>query len=257
MQSIFKFLFVLISLLCCIPSSNAQNTTVVTESLDNNDDEKIYVYVGEWPEFPGGNEARNKFLSQNIDYPLEAEMKGIEGRSIIGFTVKKTGDITDVKVLKSAGYAPLDSEAVRVVRIMPRWKPGKNNGVAVNTKHKVDVVYKIPPGVYFRNLSCDSSKFSPGSYPVYGTKQPYEFQRATQSILNRLDNPSVAGELSISFTITKDNKLTDLSVLKSTDPSLEKEVLNIIKQLSEGWKAGLKNGKPIQAKYQADFLFKI
>ncbi|MDF2457133.1 MAG: TonB family protein [Cytophagaceae bacterium] len=107
------------------------------------EDNTIYTYVGEWPEFPGGNAERNKFLSKHLVYPRDAERKGIEGRVIIGFTVEKTGEIVDVKILKGVSES-MDNEAMRVVKMMPKWKPGKNNGVAVRTRHKVDVVYKLP-----------------------------------------------------------------------------------------------------------------
>ena len=111
--------------------------------IGSGEDNKIYTYVGEWPEFPGGNAERNKFLSKNLVYPRDAERKGIEGRVIIGFTVEKTGEIVDVKILKGVSES-MDNEAMRVVKMMPKWKPGKNNGVAVRTRHKVDVVYKLP-----------------------------------------------------------------------------------------------------------------
>jgi periplasmic protein TonB len=111
--------------------------------IGGGEDNKLYTYVGEWPEFPGGNAERNKFLSKNLVYPRDAERKGIEGRVIIGFTVEKTGEIVDVKILKGVSES-MDKEAERVVKMMPKWKPGKNNGVPVRTRHKVDVVYKLP-----------------------------------------------------------------------------------------------------------------
>ncbi|MDB5272614.1 MAG: TonB family protein [Chitinophagaceae bacterium] len=111
--------------------------------IGSGEDNKIYTYVGEWPEFPGGPAERNKFLSKNLVYPRDAERKGIEGRVIIGFTVEKTGEIVDVKILKGVSES-MDKEAERVVKMMPKWKPGKNNGVAVRTRHKVDIVYKLP-----------------------------------------------------------------------------------------------------------------
>jgi protein TonB len=111
--------------------------------IGNGEDNKVYSYVGEWPEFPGGRAELNKFLSKNVVYPRDAEKKGLEGRVIVSFTVEKTGEIIDVKILKGVSES-LDKEAIRVVKMMPKWKPGKNNGVAVNVKHKVDIVYKIP-----------------------------------------------------------------------------------------------------------------
>jgi len=134
-----------------IGDQNQEGAKSLTEAITDGsggdgiapEDNKIYTYVGEWPEFPGGNAERNKFLSKHLVYPRDAERKGIEGRVIIGFTVEKTGEIVDVKILKGVSES-MDKEAERVVKMMPKWKPGKNNGVAVRTRHKVDVVYKLP-----------------------------------------------------------------------------------------------------------------
>ncbi|HSZ72894.1 MAG TPA: TonB family protein [Cytophagaceae bacterium] len=111
--------------------------------IGSGEDNNIYTYVGEWPEFPGGDEARFKFLQKNLVYPRDAERKGIEGRVIVGFTVEKTGEIVDVKILKGVSES-MDKEAERVVKMMPKWKPGKNNGVPVRTRHKIFISFKLP-----------------------------------------------------------------------------------------------------------------
>ena len=128
--------------------ASAQSESPANEGIEGikgtpiNDSTVVYTYVGEWPSFPGGNQARNKFLADNINYPRAAEKKGIEGRVIIAFIIEKDGTITNVELLKGV-EASLDEEAMRVVKLMPRWNPGKNNGEPVRTKHKVDVVYKL------------------------------------------------------------------------------------------------------------------
>ncbi|MBC7485178.1 MAG: energy transducer TonB [Cytophagaceae bacterium] len=106
------------------------------------DPNKVYNYVGEWPEFPGGKGELNKFLSKNVVYPRDAEKKGLFGKVIVSFTVEKTGEIIDVKILKGVSES-LDKEAIRVVKLMPKWKAGKNNGVPVNVKFKVDINYTM------------------------------------------------------------------------------------------------------------------
>jgi len=125
--------------------ASAQSESPANEGIKGipiNDSTVVYTYVGEWPSFPGGNGARNRFLSENIVYPRAAEKKGIEGRVIVSFIIEKDGTITNVELLKGV-EASLDEEAMRVVKLMPRWNPGKNNGEPVRTKHKVDVVYKL------------------------------------------------------------------------------------------------------------------
>jgi protein TonB len=91
------------------------------------------------PEFPGGQEAMMKFISSNINYPEDMAEAGVGGKVFIEFVVRADGSITDVRVLRGIPAAPsLDSEAVRVVKAMPKWIPGQQGG------KPVDVVYRLP-----------------------------------------------------------------------------------------------------------------
>lgn len=104
--------------------------------------DEIFVVVENQPEFPGGDEALNKFLSDSIRYPVEAQDKGIQGRVICNFIVMKDGSISDVQVVH--GVDPLlDAEAVRVLKLMPNWKPGTHRGEAVNVRYTLPVVFRL------------------------------------------------------------------------------------------------------------------
>ncbi len=107
------------------------NRDSVKIMADKAPDDKVYTFVEEMPEFVGGKVAREKYLLENTRYPEHAKRKKIEGTSYIGFTVKKDGSISDVK-LKRGSNEELDREAIRVVREMPNWIPGHQNGKAVN-----------------------------------------------------------------------------------------------------------------------------
>ena len=103
---------------------------------------KVFDVVEEMPSFPGGPGALMSFLSGNIKYPVVAEENGIQGRVIVAFVVERDGSITDVRVVKSVDQS-LDKEAVRVVKSMPRWIPGKQNGSAVRVKYTVPVTFRL------------------------------------------------------------------------------------------------------------------
>ena len=103
---------------------------------------KVFDVVEEMPSFPGGQGALMSFLNSNIKYPVVAQENGVQGRVIIGFVVERDGSITDVKVMRSVDPS-LDREAQRVVKAMPRWKPGKQNGSAVRVKYTVPVVFRL------------------------------------------------------------------------------------------------------------------
>ena len=103
---------------------------------------KVFDVVEEMPHFPGGAAALQAFLSSNTKYPVVAQENGVQGRVIVSFVVERDGSITDVRVIRSVDPS-LDREASRVVRSMPRWSPGKQNGSAVRVKYTVPVVFRL------------------------------------------------------------------------------------------------------------------
>lgn len=94
------------------------------------EEEKVYTWVQVKPSYPGGEEARLKWLRENLEYPQQAVADEIQGLVQVGFVVEKDGSITNVKVVQSA-HSTLDREAVRLVKAMPKWIPGKQNGNTV------------------------------------------------------------------------------------------------------------------------------
>lgn len=105
-------------------------------------EEKVFDVVEQMPDFPGGMSALMQYLSKHIKYPVIAEENGIQGRVIVTFVVEKNGSITDVQVIKSVDPS-LDKEAVRVVKSMPHWIPGKQNGSAVRVKYTLPVTFRL------------------------------------------------------------------------------------------------------------------
>ena len=103
---------------------------------------KVFDVVEQMPSFPGGPSALMQFLSSNIKYPVVAEENGVQGRVVCTFVVERDGSITDVRVIKSVDPS-LDKEAVRVVKSMPKWIPGKQNGSAVRVKYTVPVTFRL------------------------------------------------------------------------------------------------------------------
>ena len=103
---------------------------------------KVFDVVEEMPSFPGGNAALMSYLNSNTKYPVVAQENGVQGRVIISFVVERDGSISDVKVARSVDPS-LDREAQRVVKSMPRWTPGKQNGQTVRVKYTVPVVFRL------------------------------------------------------------------------------------------------------------------
>lgn len=110
---------------------------------EEEEEEVIFVVVESMPEFPGGQQALFKYINENVKYPVIAQENGIQGRVICQFVVNKDGSIVDIEVVRSGGDPSLDKEAVRVIKSMPKWKPGKQRGKPVRVKFTVPINFKL------------------------------------------------------------------------------------------------------------------
>lgn len=104
--------------------------------------EEIFTWAEEMPKFPGGDGELLSFFTKNIIYPEIARRAQVEGKVVLSFVVDKNGDVKDVQVAKGIG-AGCDEEAMRVLKNMPRWTPGKQNGKTVLTRILMPVVFKL------------------------------------------------------------------------------------------------------------------
>ena len=115
----------------------------VEAPVEEEEEEVVFVVVETMPEFPGGQGELMKYLASNVKYPVIAQENGIQGRVICQFVVNKDGSIVDVVVARTSGEPSLDKEAVRVIKSMPKWKPGKQRGKAVRVKYTVPVNFRL------------------------------------------------------------------------------------------------------------------
>lgn len=119
---------------------------VETESIEieeDDSDDAIYKVVEKMPEFPGGSQAMFKYLAENIQYPAIAKENNIQGRVVCSFTVNKDGSLSNIEVVLSGGDASLDKEAVRVIKSMPKWKPGMQLGKPVRVQYTIPVKFQL------------------------------------------------------------------------------------------------------------------
>lgn len=129
-----KRILLLSTLLLTVFQLAAQQDTVKQEM--------IYDMPEIMPEFIGGADALDDFLKKNLVYPSEAKAKGIQGKVYVQFVVEKDGSITNVVVRRSA-HALLDAEAVRVVKLMPAWKPGMVRGKKVRVRYTLPITFSL------------------------------------------------------------------------------------------------------------------
>ena len=109
---------------------------------EEEEDAPVFFIVEDMPEFPGGEVELRKYIAKSVKYPVIAQENGIQGRVYISFVVSKKGEVTEVKVAR--GVDPnLDKEAIRVVKAMPKWKPGKQRGKAVKVSYTVPINFVL------------------------------------------------------------------------------------------------------------------
>lgn len=121
-----------------VEAANKLSSRANKASNSSVSDDKVYNVVEQMPSFPGGDGAMMSWIKSHVQYPPEAREKGLQGRVLVKFVVEKDGSLSNIEVAKSVDPI-LDKEAVRVVKSMPKWHPGKNQGVALRVKGLVPV----------------------------------------------------------------------------------------------------------------------
>ncbi len=114
----------------------------MTSTAQTKKNDMLFSVVEVMPQYPGGQIAMLKYIMENIKYPEQAMKKGIQGRVAVSFIVEKDGSISNVRPVHSV-HSLLDKEAVRVVKSMPKWSPGKQNGKPVRVRFTVPVMFKL------------------------------------------------------------------------------------------------------------------
>ena len=127
--------------ICC--AVNAQNTdSLHTQTDSSHTQKKTYAFLDQMPEYPGGTKALYEFLFTNLQYPAEALKKEIEGVVYVKFIVDEYGKISSPTVIRGIG-AGCDEEAIRIINLMPQWKPGAENGKPAAVWYTLPIKFTI------------------------------------------------------------------------------------------------------------------
>ncbi len=125
---------------------NTQTQIQIVETIEIEEEEEVapvaFAAVENKPEYPGGDIELMKYLAQNTKYPPIAKENGVSGRVFVQFVIDKNGNVTQVKTLRGVDPA-LDAEAIRVVKSMPKWKPGSQRGKPVPVTYQVPINFKL------------------------------------------------------------------------------------------------------------------
>ena len=124
-----------------ISSVDLSRVPSVLEEVE--EEEEVFMVIEEDPEFPGGTDSLIAFIQRNLHYPDEAKLNKIEGKVFVTFTIEADGSVSNIKVLRDIGGG-CGAEAVRVVKMMPKWKPGRQRGKAVRTQFNLPILFVLP-----------------------------------------------------------------------------------------------------------------
>lgn len=188
----------------------------------------MFDVVEQMPEFPGGQKALLKWIGDNIKYPAIAEENGIQGTVVCMFVVEPDGSITDIQVARSVDPS-LDKEAVRVLKKMPKWDPGKQNGAAVRVKYTLPVTFRL------------------NSQPEY----PDGEKALNEYLMEGLRVPSgvsIKEKIILEFFVETDGSISDIKANKSADQRIIEQLKRKLKRTK--WKPGMRNGIPVGMSYK-------
>jgi TonB family protein len=189
--------------------------------------DSIFQVVDEMPEFPGGPEAMMKFVTSNVKYPEKAKDEGIAGRVFVSFVVEKDGTVSNVKVLRGIGGG-CDEEAVRVVKSMPKWKPGMQKGKPVRVNFNMPFTFKLdgPSTNGLENTTWEGSGTGTQDGASYIMKMDMEFESETTgyfvmtlTVNKEGHNATVFEDVGLPFNYTFDGKKIGVIQPKNPDGS--------------------------------------
>ncbi len=226
------------------------------------DKDAPFVVVEEMPVFPGGDAALLKYIGENAKYPEKAKANKIEGKVIVRFCVTDTGGVDRVSVLRSVD-PELDNEAVRVVKTLPKFKPGRQGGKAVNVWYMVPITFGAVKSI--EPTMVPPTPPVPPSMPM-GYDEPPKYKGGESALYkfinSRLVYPKTAKEKNISgkvyirFAINIDGSVSDVMVANGLDSDLNAEAIRVIKLLPS-WNPGKLAGKPVKVSYSLPVIFNI
>ena len=236
---------------------------------------EIFMVVEEQPMFPGGMEELMKYLQKEIKYPQEAIDKGIGGKVIVQFVVNTDGSICNDSVVKSVDPI-LDAEAIRVVRSMPNWTPGKQRGEPVRVRFTMPVAFGMggnttsgTPHTYTNTTvkqktvakqddAEDEIVNAPEELAVYpgGMGELMKFLSRNIKYPKEAQDKGIQGRVVLQFVVNKDGSICDSKVVKAVDPQLDAEALRVINAMPN-WTPGKQKGEPVRTRFTLPVSFRL
>ena len=216
-----------------------------------------------------------EYLSKNIHYPDTARERGIEGRVVVKFVINEDGSVSDAKVMRGIGYG-CDEEAVRVIKNMPPWKPGKQNGKAVKVYYTQPIAFKletekkvvesgptgIDPGIAPMEPNGNVQTPQPPKIYSYVEQMPSAPYEMNEYLAKNVHYPKAArkaevqGRVIVQFVVNEDGSISDAKVLRGIGAGCDEEALRVIRDMPK-WKPAKQNGKAVKVFFTQPISFRL
>ena len=239
-----------------IKTSDINNIKIKKVETDS-----VYQVVEVMPEFPGGMSQMATFLSENIKYPEEAKDKNISGRVFIEFVIEKDGSVSNVNVMRSVGGG-CDDEAVRVVKAMPKWKPGLMKGKPVRVHYVLPINFKLEEGATTTKKTDEKIYDTPETMPEFpgGMEAMIKYMQENITMPEKYKDMDTKAtyRVMVKFVVESDGSVTEVETVKP-EPSkqdLNDEAVRVVKGMPK-WKPGTMDGKPVRVRYMLPVTYKI
>jgi len=245
----------------------------------NDPNNPVFEVVEIMPEFPdGGMSGLMQFLSKNIQYPINAQKNHTQGRVTVQFVVNKDGSISEPKIIRRVD-PDLDGEAIRVISLMPKWKPGMQKGQPVRVKYTVPVMFRLSddgqkeeykpiPKIDETVVVGYASKQAPAEEdPVFEVVENMpEFAGGMGGLMQYLSKnikypveaqkAGIQGRVIMQVIIDKNGNVTNPKVTQPVDPLLDTEAIRVTASMPK-WKPGTQRGMPVNVKYTFPIVFRL
>ena len=234
----------------------------------NTDNDTVFQIVEQMPQFPGGEQALMEFVAKSVVYPEEAKEKNISGRVFVSFVVEKDGSVSNVKVLRGIGGG-CDEEAVRVIKSMPKWQPGKMKGEPVRVSYQIPFNFKLdneptPPA---RQSDVSSANMKPDENGVFqiveempqypgGEAAMMEYVAKNVVYPKEAQEKGISGRVFVGFVIEKDGSIGEVKLLRGIGGGCDEEAIRVVQGMPK-WKPGKMKGEAVRVSYQMPIIFKL
>jgi TonB family protein len=225
--------------------------------VKDGEDDKVYQNPEILPIYPGGVKEFVKFLGRNLKYPADAKNKKIEGRVYCTFIVEKDGSLSNIRVVRGIGNG-CDEEAIRVLAISPKWKPGQNEDKIVRVSYTIPIFFQLPAkadkGAVIpapKSTVVEVVPSFPGGLVEFGKFLGQNLKYPIEAKKNKTQ-----GRVYVNFIVEVDGTLSEPKVLRGIGGGCDEEALRVIK-LSPKWNPGIQNGKKIRVAYTVPILFSL